>query len=320
MSGEFDLIRRHFTRAVQHTVLGVGDDCAIIAPSPGCELLVSTDMLVAGTHFIAGSEPFALGWKTAAVNLSDIAAMGGQPRWITLALAMPAPDARWTSALADGFAACCEQHSVDWVGGDTTRGPLSLCATVFGEAPAGAAIRRSGAHPGDDIWISGSPGRAALGLRHLLNGQALHDDWREACLMALHQPQARVALGLSLRGLASAMLDVSDGLAGDLAHILEQSGCGACLDEAALPLTSLMQACGDRTLARECLLHGGDDYELLFTAPATARGRIEAIAGVPLNRIGHCEATPGLHLQHHDSSRSALAARGYDHFSPVTPA
>ncbi|MCX9157443.1 thiamine-phosphate kinase [Niveibacterium sp. 24ML] len=318
MPSEFSLIARHFTRPTANTVLGVGDDCAIVAPRAGYELLVSSDMLVAGTHFLPDTDPARLGWKTAAVNISDIAAMGAQPRWMTLALSLSAPDEPWIAALAQGFADCCAAFGVDWIGGDTTRGPLNLCATVFGEAPAGRAIRRSGARAGDDIWVSGWPGLAALGLKHLLEGTPLNGDWRDTCIEALERPQPRVALGLALNGMASAMLDVSDGLAGDLAHILERSGCGAELEDAALPLGPALAACNDARLARQCVLGGGDDYELLFTAPPALREAIAALVpglGLPISRIGRCLAEPGLNLKHRDGSVAPLAITGFDHFA-----
>lgn len=318
MPSEFQLIARHFTRPTPNAVLGVGDDCAIVAPRAGCELLVSSDMLVAGTHFLPDTDPARLGWKTAAVNISDIAAMGGTPRWITLALSLPGVDEAWIAALAQGFADCCAAFDVDWIGGDTTRGPLNLCATVFGEVPAGQAIRRSGALPGDDIWVSGQPGLAALGLRHLLDATPLAGDWRAPCIDALERPQPRVALGQSLLGMAHAMLDVSDGLAGDLGHILDASGCGAVLDDAALPLGPLLAACADPALARRSLLGGGDDYELLFTAAIGRRDALAALAtqgALPLTRIGSCRADAGLFLRGRDGRLDTLAPRGFDHFA-----
>ncbi len=318
MTSEFDLIARHFTRPTRHTVLGVGDDCAIVQPSARQALVVTSDMLVAGTHFLPETDAERLGWKTAAVNISDLAAMGARPRWITLALSLPAVDERWIAALARGFADCCDAFGVDWIGGDTTRGPLNLCATAFGEVEIGGAIRRSGAYAGDDIWVSGWPGLAALGLRHLLDGTPLDAEWRDTCVEALERPQPRVALGLALRGVARAMLDVSDGLAGDLAHILERSACGAVLDEAALPLARAQAACGDTALAQRCVLAGGDDYELLFCAAPGERDAVAAISkqlNLPLSRIGTCVAQPGLQLQQRDGAIVALPARGFDHFA-----
>ncbi|NMG44808.1 thiamine-phosphate kinase [Aromatoleum toluvorans] len=319
MPSEFDLIRRHFTRPARHTDLAVGDDAALLAPRPGMQLAVSTDMLVAGTHFFADTDPEALGWKTLAVNVSDLAAMGAEPRWAVLALALPAADETWIDAFARGFFACADAFGVDLAGGDTTRGPLNLCVTIFGEVPAGGAITRSGARAGDDLWITGTPGQAALGLAHLRNKVALGPDAARTCLAALHRPQPRVAFGQALRGVAGAMLDVSDGLLGDLGHILECSGCGARVDVAALPLAALHALGADDALARRCLLSGGDDYELLFTAPPARRDRLAALAqehGLPLCRIGRISANAGeLLLREADGREHPTAHSGYDHFA-----
>lgn len=318
MPGEFDLIKRHFHYPVSHSVLGVGDDGALLQPRPGMQLVVSTDMLVAERHFFADTDPFLLGWKTAAVNISDMAAMGAEPRWITLALALPAANEDWVGAMARGFRDCCEAYCVDWVGGDTTRGPLNLCATVFGEVPAGAAIRRDGAQHGDDLWLSGWPGMAALGLAQLRDELQLLGDWREACIERLQRPLPRVALGIALRGVASAMLDVSDGLLGDLDHILERSQVGAVLEETALPLETLLAACKRTEAATQALLSGGDDYELLFAAPREQRGHVEAVGRhleLPLHRIGRILDKPGLWLQRGDGVVEALQSRGFDHFA-----
>ncbi|MDP5238517.1 thiamine-phosphate kinase [Uliginosibacterium sp. 31-16] len=318
MPGEFDLIRRFFHYPTSHTDLGVGDDGALLRPRPGMQLVVSTDMLVAGHHFFPQADPFLLGWKAAAVNISDMAAMAAEPRWITLALALPQADDEWVGALARGFRDCCEAYCVDWIGGDTTRGPLNLCATVFGEVPADAAVRRDGARHGDDIWISGWPGMAALGLAHLRGELQLLDGWSESCLDRLHRPIPRVALGMALRGVASAMLDVSDGLLGDLAHILERSQVGAMIEETALPLDALLAACKRTEPAMAALLGGGDDYELLFTVPREKRGQVEALGRhleLPLHRIGRILDKSGLWLQRGDGVVEAIAASGFDHFA-----
>lgn len=318
MSSEFDLIRRHFKRGVQHTDLGVGDDGALFRVRPGMQLVVSTDMLVSGTHFFPDAEPAALGWKTAAVNISDMAAMAAEPRWITLALALPESNDEWVAAFARGFAECCDAFAVDWIGGDTTRGPLNLCATVFGEVPNGQAVLRSGAKAGDDLWISGTPGLAALGLQHLLGNLELPVDARESCLAALHRPQPRVALGLALRGVATAMLDVSDGLLGDLGHILDQSNCGALLEEGLLPLGPVLAGSGGEACARKALLSGGDDYELLFSAPVARRQTVLDAAqkiALSVTRIGVVtDKANVITMQARDGSLQRLAARGYDHF------
>ena len=319
MPSEFALIRQHFTRPVRHTDLAVGDDAALIRPAAGMQLAISTDMLVAGTHFFADTDPADLGWKALAVNVSDLAAMGAAPRWVVLAASLPAADEAWIAAFAGGFFACCEAFGIDAIGGDTTRGPLNLCPTISGEVPTGQAITRAGAHPGDELWISGAPGRAALGLAHLRGEIELAESHRDDCLAALQRPQPRVALGLALRGLATAMLDVSDGLLGDLGHILEQSGVGALIDEAALPLAALLAACGDPVRALRACTSGGDDYELLFTAPAGRHDDLASLAahlGLPLHCIGMITSAAGaLQLRHRDGRLSSLSASGYDHFS-----
>lgn len=318
-ASEFDLIRRHFDRHTTHTALAVGDDAALLQPRPGMQLVVSTDMLVAGTHFYADTDPRALGWKTLAVNVSDLAAMGAEPRWALLALALPCADEGWIAAFADGFFACARRWNIDLAGGDTTRGPLNMTVTIIGEVPAGAAITRAGGQPGDDLWVSGQPGLAALGLAALRGEFRPDAAARMRCVQALLQPQARIELGLALRGHARAMLDISDGLLGDLGHILERSGVGAIVDVERLPLDAL-RACGaDAALARRCLLAGGDDYELLFAAPPAARAAIAGIAtrlGLALHRIGTLSDRAGeLWLREADGRLLASTARGYDHFA-----
>jgi len=322
MPSEFDLIDRHFRWPVTHTDLGGGDDAAIISPTPGHQLLVSTDMLVEGRHFFRGADASNIGWKSLAVNLSDMAAMGGVPRWAFLSLALPDMDERWLTGFSRGFKACADAFGVDLAGGDTTRGPLTINVTILGETPTGTAIPRSGARPGDEVWVSGQPGRAALALWHLRDGQPLADAAQDDCLLALHRPQPRVSLGTGLRALASAMLDVSDGLLGDLGHILEASQVGVVLHDIALPTRALIDACADETLARRACLNGGDDYELLFTAPAAQHETIETVArsaGVPVHAIGQIRPImDGCHLELASGERQALTLRGFDHFAPST--
>ncbi len=318
MPSEFALIDRYFKRPTRHTVLGVGDDGAIVRPTPGMELVVSTDMLVAGTHFLPQVAPETLGWKTLAVNISDVAAMGAAPRWALLAAALPAADESWIAAFAKGFFACADAYGVDIIGGDTTRGPRNLCVTIFGEVPQGQALLRSGAKPGDEVWVSGQPGLAALGLAQLQGRCALPEPALTACLAALQQPQPRVALGLALRGLASAAIDVSDGLLADLGHILEASKVAATLHFPRLPDAAL-RAGADEQLARDSLLSGGDDYELVFTAPAVRHGDIEALAAalpLALTCVGSIESgEPGkLHLLDAAGQVMPQQHRGYDHF------
>jgi thiamine-monophosphate kinase len=312
VASEFELIARYFTRGTSHTVLGGGDDGALIAPTPGHELVVSTDLLVEGTHFLADTDAEALGWKTLAVNISDMAAMGAQPRWALLAAVLPAPTPEWLEAFARGFFNCAKAYDIDLIGGDTTRGPRAFCVTILGEAPAGAALRRDGAQAGDSIWVSGRPGRAALGLAHLQGRVELSEPQLADCLAALHRPQPRVALGLALRGIASAAIDISDGLLADLGHILEQSAVAARLQIPELPAAGL---------ARDCLLAGGDDYELLFTAPTATDDQIATLAAtleLPLTRIGEIISGPPGALVLHDSDGNDItpAKRGFDHFLP----
>ena len=307
---EFALIDRYFRRPTAHTALGVGDDGAIVRPSPGMELVVSTDMLVAGTHFMPDTDPEDLGWKTLAVNVSDMAAMGANPRWALLACALPAATESWISRFATGFFACADAFGVDVIGGDTTKGPMNFCVTIFGEVPEGRALLRSGAKPGDEVWVSGQPGRAALGLAHLQGRAALAEPRLSECLAALHRPQPRVALGLALRGLATAAIDVSDGLLADLGHILEASGAAARLCIPCLPPAGI---------ERDCFLAGGDDYELAFTAPPGRHADIEALAsalGLALTCIGSVAVgAPGAFALFDAEGRSFDAeSRGYDHF------
>ena len=323
MSGEFALIARHFARSPRdpdvHT--GVGDDAAVLAPAPGLELVLAVDMMVEGRHFVAGTDPSGLGHKILAVNLSDIAAMGARPRWVLLAGALPDDDERWLAAFARGLYALADEHGVELVGGDTTRGPRALSLTIAGDVPTGAAILRRGARAGDDLWVSGTLGDAMLGLAALEGRTKLDADARAACVARLERPTPRVALGVALRGVASAMLDVSDGLTGDLGHLLEASGVGAVVDLAAIPRVAALDAKlagAERELALRCLLAGGDDYELLFAAPPSRRRDVEAagVAGkVAVTRIGRLEAGAGLVV--HDEARQPLASlpRAFDHFA-----
>ena len=288
MPSEFDLIARYFTRPVQHTVLGVGDDGAVIRPSAGMELVITTDMLVSGTHFLADTDTEALGWKSLAVNLSDLAAMGAEPRWAVVAVALPSADEAWVAAFASGFFAAADAFNVDVIGGDTTRGPLNIAPTVFGEVPQGQALTRAKAQIGDDLWVSGMPGRAALGLAYLQGRAHLDLAGQADCVAALLRPQPRVALGVALRGVASAAIDISDGLLADIGHILKRSEVAADIQFASLPRAA-HDACSDESLATACLLTGGDDYELAFTAPTSQREKIAALSRqlrLPLSRIG----------------------------------
>jgi len=317
MPSEFDLIARYFARPTPQAVLGPGDDCALLAPSPGMELAITTDMLVSGTHFLADTNPFQLGWKTLAVNLSDLAAMGARPRWALLAGSLPDADEVWICGFADGLFACAKRYRVDLVGGDTTRGPLNLCLTALGELPAGTALRRDRAQAGDDLWISGWPGLAALGLAQLQKRTQLPEALAARCLTALQRPMPRMELGLALReqGLATAAIDVSDGLLADIGHIAECSGVDA---EIRLPQLPCLPAGADPELARHCQLAGGDDYELAFAAAPQARHRIAALAAsldLPLWRIGSVQEGNGkIRLVDEHGQTNPTAHKGFDHF------
>lgn len=320
-ASEFTLIDRYFKRPTPDALLGPGDDCALLAPTPGMVLACSTDMLVAGTHFFPDCAPAAIGWKTLAVNLSDLAAMGAQARWALLAGALPQADAAWLTGFSAGFFACARRYGVELVGGDTTRGPLNLCVTVLGEVPAGQALQRNGATAGDDVWISGQPGLAALGLCHLQGKVELPAELAKIACAALERPQPRLALGQRLRGIASAAIDVSDGLAADLGHILRASGLRGEIHETMLPL---LPPAARTPLGRRCQLSGGDAYELCFTASPLQRPAIAALAAaleLPLWRIGSAAAaTPAapagsLRVIASDGSAHTLTETGYDHFA-----
>ncbi len=319
MPSEFDLIARFFTRDAPNAVLGVGDDAALLAVAPGMELAVSTDMLVSGQHFFPDVDPYLLGHKTLAVNLSDLAAMGATPRWATLSLALPAAEAGWLELFSRGLFDVAARFEVSLVGGDTTRGPLNLNVTMLGEVPAGRALRRSGARDGDDIWVSGDLGGAALGLRYLLGDAELTDvNEVEACLTRLHAPEPRVALGHALLGVAHAAIDISDGLLADLGHLLEASSVGAEVEFSRLPAHAAVAARLPHGLMQRCLLSGGDDYELCFTAAAERAHVVlaaAASAGVHVTRIGRISSETGLRVRAADGSVMALRESGFDHFA-----
>lgn len=321
MPGEFGLIEKYFARPTPSAILGPGDDCALVEPSPGMQLAVTTDMLVAGVHFLPDTDPGRLGWKALAVNLSDLAAMGAKPRWVTLAGALPTVDEAWIAKFADGFFACAETYGVDVIGGDTTRGPLNLSITAMGEIAPGRALRRDGARVGDMIWVSGRPGLASLGLASLQGKISLPAPWDRLCVGALEKPRPRIALGQALIGLASACIDVSDGLLADLGHIGERSGCAAALRLVQLPHLPKGETYDAdlRRIALECQLAGGDDYELCFTAPGVHGTAIAAIAArleLPLWCIG--EMVPGtageVTVYDPDLKPVEFSRKGYDHF------
>ena len=302
--GEFDLIARYFHRpqgqGPRHAIVPNGDDCAVIAPSAGMQLAVSTDTMVEGRHFLSTVDPARLGHKALAVNLSDLAACGARPLAFTLALTLPRVDPAWLAGFSDGLLALADAHDCELIGGDTTAGPLAIGITVMGEVPAGQALLRGGARPGDELWVSGSPGEARLALEAFrgtllppLDGATF-----EAARLRMERPTPRVALGLALRGLATSAIDVSDGLLGDLGHVLRRSGVGATIALGALPVSPWL-AGRPTAEQQDCVLAGGDDYELLFTAPADRHRDVLAAAQaarVPVHRIGRAEAGGGLQL------------------------
>ena len=319
MVSEFEIIRRYFTRPARSAVLGVGDDCALVRARKGATLAVSTDMLLAGRHFFPDADPESLGHKSLAVNLSDLAAMGAEPRWALLAIALPKASERWIGAFSRGFFRLARRFRTELIGGDTTKGPLTIAITVIGEVPPGVALQRDAARAGDDIWLSGATGEAALGVAHLRGRVKLKGKARDACLARLHAPEPRVRLGLALRGLARSAIDVSDGLLADLGHIAQASGVAAELRWEDIPRAEAIATCPDQALAKDCLLAGGDDYELVFTAPVSARSKIRAAgkkAGVRVNAIGTMvRGRPGVRVR--DSRGRAVSARraGFDHFA-----
>ena len=338
--GEFELIRRYFTRPTPKAVLGVGDDCALLPMAAGMQMAVSSDMLVAGRHFFPDVDPRTLGHKALAVNLSDLAACGARPVAFTLALALPDANPAWLQAFSDGLFGLADAHGCELIGGDTTQGPLNICITVFGEVPAGSvqrgsqpdtqAILRSGAQTGDDIYVSGTLGDARLALEAMQGRIQLSAAALASARQRLEQPTPRVALGLALRGIASAAADISDGLLGDLGHILERSARGATVNtELAINLLAMHAyftgASGkfgnmlSPQLTLQCVLAGGDDYELVFTAPAAQRSAVLAASHsseTPVTRIGQIEAAHGLRLVDGHGAAVANTFTSFDHFAP----
>jgi len=320
---EFDLIAKYFTRATPGAVLGVGDDCALLAPTPGMQLAVSSDMLLEGRHFSPQDSPAGIGHKSLAVNLSDLAAMGATPRWATLSIALPEANDTWLTAFARGFFRMADMHGIELVGGDTTRGALTICITVMGEVPPGQALRRDGAQPGDDVWVSGVIGSAAMALAYRQGRLFMEQIDAARVLPALYLPTPRVELGIALRGIATSAIDISDGLLGDLGHILERSQAGAALigarlEFASLPTLPVVQAYLHEAVARDCVLAGGDDYELCFTAPAVRHDAVQAAAGsagVAVTRIGRITAEPGVAVIDADGQPLTIERTGYDHFA-----
>lgn len=348
MSAEFDLIQHYFSRQASSALLGVGDDAALLQPTADHCLAVSSDTLVVGIHFFPDADPFWLGWKALAVNLSDLAAMGATPRWVTLALTLPHIEPVWLERFSAGLYQCAEQYHVDLVGGDTTRGHLSMTLTVIGEVPlnvvpepasfqfdhltlsqrggapfaptrhrSSSALRRDGAQIGDVVWVSGELGTAALGLASLQNRLVLDACLTDEFVQHLHRPVPRVALGIALRGIAHSAIDISDGLVADLGHILQASGLGGVIDYARIPVHQQAVKVSDKLMLQQCVLSGGDDYELCFTAPASATSKMIDLGmklDLKLTAIGCIEAGAGLRVRD-DFGREILDEyAGYNHF------
>lgn len=319
---EFNLIQKYFTRPTRYTDLGVGDDAALVAVAEGMQLVVSTDMSVAGTHFFHDAAPDDIGWKSLAVNISDMAAMGAQAKWATLAIALPEINENWLAEFSRGFFACADAFNIDLIGGDTTKGPLNISVTIMGEVPKSEALKRSGAQSGDDIWVSGTLGSAALALAHLQGKIKLESDVLQANIHELCRPMPRATLGLSLNGIATSCIDISDGLMADLGHILKASNLGALVDIERLPMSPYHLKNLHEPLIQQCVLAGGDDYELCFTAPPSKRDEIQMLSqqqNILLTCIastykstGHTDI--GVHAMFKNKPLSLLK-QGFDHFA-----
>jgi thiamine-monophosphate kinase len=317
---EFALIDRHFTRTTRRAdvVLGVGDDGALLQPPAGSWLVLTTDTMVCGTHFLPTDDPEALGHKLVAVNLSDLAAMGADPAWLTLALTLPEIDHDWLAAFASGLFGLADAVGAELVGGDVTRGALTLTLQAAGTVPAGMALRRDGARPGDGVYVSGTLGDAALALALRLARATV-----PALLAArLDRPSARLALGRALRGQASAAIDVSDGLLADLGHLCARSGVGAEIDLSRLPRSEAFLAAARGKLDGDKPLNGGDDYELCFTLPAGQADAVSALmqaGGCPITHIGQISAAPGVRCRDAAGRLVAPSRAGFDHFTAERP-
>ena len=327
--GEFDLITRFFKRPTPRAALGVGDDCALLSPRPGTQLAISTDMLVEGRHFYPDVDPASLGHKALAVNLSDLAACGATPLAFTLALSLPQADEAWLAPFSRGLLALADDHCCELIGGDTTRGPLNICITVFGEVPVvngrSTALLRSGAQTGDDLYVSGTLGDARLALQARRGMLTLPADLLALAQARMDRPTPRVALGTALRGIASSAIDISDGLLGDLGHILKASGVGATVHTVVAIELIAMKATNtwttaliDQKTALQSVLAGGDDYELAFTAPLALRAAVAAAArsaATPVTRIGHINAEAGLRLVDGEGQAVPNSYASFDHFA-----
>lgn len=316
---EFKLIDQYFTRPVSspNVHLGIGDDCALLSISPNMQLAISSDMLVEGRHFFPGANPEQLGHKSLAVNLSDLAAMGAKPIAFTLSLSLPEANPQWLGPFAKGLFALADQHHCSLIGGDTTKGPLNISITILGEIPPGHALRRNAAQVNDDIWISGSLGDARLALASYHNEITLDPAAQAIAGERMHKPTPRVELGIALRNIAHAAIDISDGLSGDLGHILKQSHVGATLMIDQLPAGPMLRL-QKQEIRRHFSFAGGDDYELCFTVPVEKREAVLAASrhtNITVTRIGTIEAISGLRLVDSSGTLLNLDVTSFDHFS-----
>lgn len=312
---EFQLIDQYFRRSTTRTLLGIGDDAAIVRPTRGYDLHISSDMLVAGQHFFRNVSAYALGHKSLAVNLSDMAAMGALPRWVLLSLALPQSLESWLSEFSSGWFALADKHNIELIGGDTTCGPLTISVTILGEAPVGQCLPRSKAQAEDDIWVSGQIGLAAIAVKNQTKRLDIPSEVLAECQRKLDFPTPRVSLGMALLPYAHACLDVSDGLVGDLEHILEQSGVGANVYLSKIPTCNWLDERREEFM--DCLLAGGDDYELLFTAPACYHSQIMSLATVdcPLTCIGKVSSQHELCVYDKHHHVIQFHRKGFDHFT-----
>jgi len=321
---EFDLIQHYFTKPTQHTNLSIGDDAALISVSEGHELAISTDMLISGTHFFRSAAPYSVGWKSLAVNLSDMAAMGADPKWATLSIALPSDNPTWLSGFSGGFFACANAYNVDLIGGDTTRGALTISVQMMGEVPKGKAIKRSGAQVGDDIWVSNQLGKAALALAHLLETHNIPDALVQEYLQVLNLPQPRISLGLALRNVASSAIDVSDGLVSEVGHIIKASKTklsiaemGAVIYLDKIPTSSFIHKNLSQLDFQKFVLAGGDDYELCFTANPKQHDAIDTLSSalnLTLTKVGKITAKNGVIVLDKHHQAIILDTSGYNHF------
>ena len=314
MTSEFEIIQRHFNKKTKHTILGIGDDAAIIKIQKNYEMVISSDMLVENIHFLKKTDPSHLGWKSLAVNLSDIASMGAKAKWATLSISLPKPDQIWLKKFSQGFFKCAEKFGIDLIGGDTTKGPLTISITIMGEIAKGQSLLRSGAKINDDIWVTGQLGNASMGLANLQGKIKLTPQLKTKCIKALEIPMPKVLFGLHLSKFANSCIDISDGLIQDLGHIIKNSKKGATIFLNQIPCDDFIKTSKKYHFA----LNGGDDYELLFTAPLKNRAHIEKIAketNTKISMIGSISNQRSIKIVNENGKLLSFSSKGFDHFA-----